>query len=159
MLAADPWRLKTDYLKIGATFGAQSDGSKQRGIAYEQQVIKKLAPWLREHWPEWKLLIGPWYQNQTTKRWRQPDAVMLHEELRLAIVLEVKLNWKDGLDEKLVDTYLPIVKRAHELDCVWPLLVTRCTRGYPHPVLLQFEHLDRCQSWRPGDPTPMMLVI
>lgn len=107
----------------------------------------------------WKLLVEPWYKNLDTGKCRSPDSVLLHEEDRIGIVVEVKLNWKDGRDIKLIDEYLPIVKAAHSLEVVWPLLITRCLRGYAHPPILNLSHIDRCQSWFPGDPTPLMLLV
>lgn len=158
MLMIDPW-VPADFLKIGANFGPKSKGCKKAGIDYEQRVSRQLREFVTANMPGWRLLCGPWYRNLKTRRCRQPDAVLIHDESNTGIVVEVKLNWKDGRDEKLLDVYLPIVKTAHKLDCVWPILITRCTRGYPHPVFLKLSDLDRCQSWLPGDPTPMMLVI
>lgn len=159
MQLMEPWKLKLDYLKIGATFGAKATGSKGRGIDYEQKVVSRLNPFVRDHMEGWRVLVGPWYQNTVTKRWRQPDIVLIHDEDKIGIVCEVKLNWAEGKDLKMLDVYLPIVKQVHELDCVWPLLITRCTRGYPHPIILKLEDLDRCMAWQQGDPTPMLLML
>jgi len=76
-----------------------------------------------------------------------------------ALVVEVKLNWRDGRDEKLLSKYLPVVKNAFKLEAVWPLVIVGCLRGYEHPPLLGFKQLDRAFSWQAGDPTPVMLVL
>lgn len=159
MLTIDPWVLKNDVLKIGSNFGPKSKGCKKDGIDYEQKVSARFSKFVREEMPDWKIMLGPWYQNKKTRRWRQPDIVMIHPEDNVGIVIEVKLNWKEGRDEKLRDIYLPIVKSTHGLDCVWPLLVTRCIRGFQHPIITRLQDLDRCQSWLPGDPTPMMMLV
>lgn len=89
---------------------------------------------------------------------RSPDSVILLPETNVGIVIEVKLNWKDGRDVKLIDEYLPIVANAHDLDCCWPLLITQCLRGYKHPPLLGLRRWEDCMTWTPGAPTPLMLV-
>ena len=70
---------------------------------------------------------------------RSPDAVLLHPETSTGVVVEVKLNWQNGRDKKLIDEYLGIAKSAFGLDCVWPLLVTQNLRGYQHPPLLGLQ--------------------
>lgn len=152
-------RKDKDYLRIGSSFGCKSTGSKRRGIEYHRKVYRQLSQHVRNEMQGWTCLIEPWYKNVETGRFRQPDAVLLYPEERVGIVVEAKLNWKDGRDVKLIDTYLPIVKQAEDLDIVWPLLVTRCLRGYPHPPILQLAHIHRCQSWLVGDPTPLMLLL
>jgi hypothetical protein len=107
-----------------------------------------------------ELLIEPWYKRLGERPvYRQPDAVILFPEFRTAIVIEVKLNWKDGRDIKLIDEYLHIVKSAEGLECVWPLLITQCLRGWQGKPIFSLEEIERCQSWLPGDPTPLMLMI
>lgn len=79
-------------------------------------------------------------------------------EANVGIVCEVKLNWKDGRDIKLIDEYLPIVANAHGLDMVWPLLITHNLRGYQHPPILGLRKWEDAMLWFPGNPTPLMLV-
>lgn len=146
----------------GCTIGAhrtstKSTGSKQRGIVYHRRVYKAL----KETEPlgeGWELLVEPWFRNMNVYAMRSPDAVLLHREQSLGIVIEVKLNWKDGRDVKLIDEYLPIVQAAFGLSVVWPALVTQCLRGYKHPPLLGLKQLDKVMSWFPGEPTPLVLV-
>lgn len=89
---------------------------------------------------------------------RSPDSVILLPEANVGIVCEVKLNWKDGRDTKLLKEYLPIVANAHKLDMCWPLMITHCLWGYKHPPLLGLRKWEECMAWQPGDPTPVMLV-
>lgn len=110
---------------------------------------------------DWQLLIEPWYKELgvSKPRFRQPDAVLLHSPTRTGIVIEVKLNWKDGRDVKLIDEYLPIVKSAEGLEAAWPLLITQCLRGWQGDPILSLEEIFHCQSWLPADKTPLMLLI
>jgi hypothetical protein len=109
--------------------------------------------------PDWNLLVEPWYRQLGANKFRSPDGVLLYPEDNIGIVIEVKLNWKDGRDVKLIDEYLPIVKQAEGLDVVYPLLITQCLRGWKGSPILRLDDLHRCQSWRPGDITPLMLLV
>lgn len=156
-------RKSPNFLKIGSSKGCRSSGSKQRGLEYHRRTYRAL----RDHFnrragggspqEEWELLIEPWYYNTTTGRFRQPDAVLCYRPERIGIVVEVKLNWKDGRDVKLIDEYLPIVKQAEELEVVWPLLITQCLRGYQGPTIIGLENFEAAQSWLQGELTPVML--
>jgi hypothetical protein len=107
-----------------------------------------------------QLLIEPWYKKLGERpTYRQPDAVILFPEFRTGIVVEVKLNWKDGRDIKLRDEYLPIVKSAEGLDVVWPLLITQCLRGWQGKPIFSLEEIHKCQAWQPGEVTPLMLMV
>lgn len=154
----DRWRYEANF-RMGASAGCKSTGSKQRGIVYHRKVYKALASMqLPGKW-----ISEPWYRNMSDypdkTTLRSPDGIILNEATKSAIVVEVKLNWKDGRDIKLIDEYLPIVKNAHGLDVTWPLLITQCLRGYRHPPLLGLSQLEQCMSWWPGDPTPVLLHI
>lgn len=153
-----PWKHRPDW-KMGASAGAKSTNSAAaRGIAYHNRVYKLLQSRLHR---EADLLIEPWFvrvDDQPQRTWRQPDAVIREFLPGCAIVVEVKMNWADGRDDKLLNEYLPIVKNAFELDVVWPLLITRNLRGYKHPPLLGLGALDDCLAWSPGDPTPLLLL-
>ena len=154
----DRWRYEPNF-RIGASAGCKSTGSKKRGIDYHRRVYKALG----EAKLSGKLLVEPWYRNMSDypdkTTLRSPDSVLLLEDSNCAIVIEVKLNWKDGRDLKLINEYLPIVKNAHQLDYTWPLLITQCLRGYQHPPLLGLRQLERCMEWFPGDPTPLLLHV
>lgn len=157
MKMLERWKLE-ENMRLGASVKLTAKkGSKRRGQEYHRRVYKDLGQVLL---PETgvKLLIEPWYRCLTKPKMRSPDGVILLPEARIGIVVEVKLNWKDGRDVKLIDEYLPIVANAHELDTTWPLLITRCLRGYKYPPLLGLRKWEDCMTWQPGDPTPLMLV-
>lgn len=158
MKALNKWRhLPND--RFGASTGCKGSGAKGRGLAYHRKVFREL----RKMYPlvgDQRLLIEPWYREESKKgTLRSPDSVLIDEELRVGLVIEVKLNWKDGRDVKLIDEYLPIVRSAHELDIVWPVLITQCLRGYEHPPLKGMNQLDLARAWRVGDPTPVLLYV
>lgn len=152
------WQYRPDW-RMGADTGAKSTNSAAtRGIEYHRRVYRLLQSRLQR---EADLLVEPWFQrvdDQPTRTFRQPDAVIRDYVPDCAIVVEVKLNWADGRDEKLLNEYLPIVKNAFGLDVVWPLMITRNLRGYKHPPLLGLSALDDCLAWSPGSPTPLLLL-
>lgn len=152
------WRWEQE-MRMGASTSAKATGSKERGNAYHRRVYKALGGM---NLPG-KLLVEPWYRNMSLypeKRvFRSPDAVILNEDQGFAIVVEVKLNWADGRDVKLIDEYLPIVQCAHKVELCWPVLITQCLRGYRHPPLLGLPKLEKCMEWFPGDPTPLLLHL
>jgi hypothetical protein len=155
------WKHEPSY-RLGASTGAKSTGVKQRGNNYHRKVYKTLALFAEINLPGWKWLDEPWFRkldNGGVRMWRSPDGLLLHPESNTAVVVEVKLNWKDGRDRKLLDEYLPIVTNAFQLDTAWPLLITQCLRGYEHPPLLGLRQWEKCQSWLPGEPTPVMLLL
>lgn len=164
MKTLDRW----EYRPTKATGAAHGKGSKSgnkaaaRGIAYHRKFYKTVRDTVPRLFPEQKFYIEPWFQNTRTDRFRSPDAVLVDPVNNTAVVIEVKMNWKDGRDEKLIQEYLPIVKSAFELDCCWPLLVTQNLRGYTHPPLLwtpDCSPLTECLSWFPGEPTPLALFV
>jgi len=145
-------------MRMGASVRVTAKaGSKKRGQEYHRRIYRLLQNALRAE-ADLRLLIEPWYKCLTMPKMRSPDAVILIPEASMAIVVEVKLNWKDGRDIKLIDEYLPIVTNAHGLDMASPLLITHCLRGYQHPPLLGLKKWDEAMIWQPGDPTPVMLV-
>lgn len=158
MKALHQWRYKPDF-KLGASANAKSkNNAALRGIRYHQRVYKQLAAATT---PPDDLLIEPWFKrvdDQPRPTMRSPDAVLRFADGSGAIVIEVKLNWRDGRDEKLLYEYLPIVRSAFDVDVVWPLLITSCLRGYNHPPLLGLQQFDECLAWEPGRPTPLMLL-
>jgi hypothetical protein len=148
-------------MKLGAAAGAKSTaGSKKRGLDYHRRCYRILRTHHQRHlYAEgWTLLIEPWYWDRLSRRYRQPDAVLIHKPTRTGVVIEVKLNWKFGRDIKLVDEYLPIVRQAEGLEVVWPLLITQCLRGYQGPVV-RWPAFEDCQSWQVGEETPLMLML
>ena len=158
MKALHKWRhLPND--RFGSSAGCKATGAKGRGLEYHRRVYRELRKLYAFGGPE-KLIVEPWYREESKAgTLRSPDSVIIDEELRVGLVVEVKLNWKDGRDVKLVDEYLPIVRSAHELELVWPVLITKCLRGYEHPPLLGLGQLDLARSWRVGEPTPVLLYV
>jgi hypothetical protein len=151
------WKHETT-MRLGASVKVTAaKGSKRRGQEYHRRIYRDLGKLILQE-PGVELLVEPWFRNLKVAMMRSPDAVIHIPEANVGIVVEVKLNWKDGRDIKLIDEYLPIVKNALRLDETWPLLITRCLRGYPHPPLLGLRKWEDCMTWQPGDPTPVMLV-
>jgi len=150
------WKLQP-AMRMGASVKVTAaKGSKRRGQEYHRRIYTRLDALLKDELGV-KLLIEPWYKNLKKPNMRSPDGVILLPEAAAAVVIEVKLNWKDGRDRKLIDEYLPIVKMAHGLEIVWPLLITQCLRGYQHPPLLGLKRWEDAMGWEPGQPTPLML--
>lgn len=157
MKTLQPWKHEPT-MRLGAGIKATAkSGAKLRGQQYHRRIYKALhAHFLGDE--SVQLFVEPWFRNLKVAMFRQPDAVLVLPELSAAVVIEVKLNWKDGRDVKLIDEYLAIVKSAFSLDVTWPLLITQCLRGYPHPPLLGIKTWEDAMAWQPGDPTPLMLV-
>ena len=162
MIPLGTWvRKNPDYMKLGAASGCRATGSKKRGLDYHRYSYRLLRAYFNHpELADWTLLIEPWYKRLGSRpRYRQPDAVLIHQPTKTGIVIEVKLNWKDGRDVKLIDEYLHIVRAAEKLDVVSPLLVTQCLRGWQGAPLKSLEEFSRCQSWQPGQTTPLMLLL
>lgn len=157
MLAVEQW-YHQDTKKLGASTGAKTtDATLARGNRYHRNVYTRLREKVPLILPGYSVLIEPWFRNFNWKE-RSPDAVALNRETRHALVIEVKLNWKDGRDVKLIDEYLPIVRSAFELESVSPVLITADLRGYKHPPLLGLPQLPLALDWAPPAPTPLLLV-
>lgn len=144
------------------TFGKKTSKSKsksiQRGNAYHNRIYNKLRHWQIDACREQELVIEPWLRGEVTRRMLQPDFVLLDRFTRTAIVGEVKLNWKDGRDEKLIGSYLHAVKSAFGLEMVWPALVTSNVAHLNRSCRLGLNALLTVDDWEPGSPTPVLLV-
>jgi hypothetical protein len=135
--------------------------SIQRGLAYHQKVYRTVGAWAAENadvgysWVE-----EPWLRRTfPSKKMCQPDGVLIEQFTNSAIVIEAKLNWKDGRDEKLLATYLDAVKSAFDVTQTWPLLITKNVRGYKGEPLLGLKQIERVFEWEPGQLTPVMLLL
>lgn len=143
---------------------ASKNKSIVRGLAYHRKVYRLLESWQQISAPDQQLFVEPWLRRlkpEPGKKKRpccQPDFVVIDPITETGIVGEVKLNWKDGRDEKLLDLYLDAVRHAFGLRATWPVLVTSNIRGYAHPVKLGLGGLLSCDGWNIGDPTPLLLV-
>lgn len=137
---------------------ASKNKSIMRGLAYHRKIYKLLTNWQRISAPEQQLYIEPWLRHVKTKKLRQPDAVLVDPLTNTAIVIEVKMNWKDGRDEKLVNEYLDCVLSAFDVSMCWPCVITGNVAGLKHEPRLGLGSLLGCDDWRPGSPTPVVLV-
>lgn len=151
-------------LEVGSRSNtASKNKSIVRGLAYHRKVYRLLESWQRVSAPEQQLFIEPWLRlvkadRKGKRRCCQPDAVVIDPISQTGIVIEVKLNWKDGRDEKLLGTYLDAVQAAFDLKATWPALITSNIRGLLHQPRLGLGSLLTCDNWNPGDPTPVILV-
>lgn len=143
---------------------ASKNKSIVRGLAYHRRIYRLLESWQRVSAPEQQLYIEPWLRRlapdpKTGKRpCCQPDFVVIDPSTDTGIAGEVKLNWKDGRDEKLLGLYLDAVQAAFDLRAVWPALITSNVRGLRHEPRLGLGSLLACDDWTRGAPTPVILV-
>lgn len=146
-------------LSIGSQVNtASKNKSIVRGLAYHRKVYKLLGSWQKISAPEQKLFVEPWLRHSGTRKKCQPDAVLVEPVSKTGIAIEVKLNWKDGRDEKLINLYLDAAAQAFGLDAVFPALITSNVRGLEHQPLLGLGSLRLVDAWNIGDPTPVILV-
>lgn len=138
---------------------ATKNPSIVRGLRYHRRVYRLLEAYVAVTCPDQVLYVEPWLEHVQSNRRRQPDAVLVDTLTNTGIVIEAKLNWKDGRDEKLIQEYLWATQSAFGLELTWPALVTSNVAGAARgQVLLGLKHLQDCCDWIPGDPTPMVLV-
>lgn len=160
MLAIERWSHDTSSRVGASTGGGAKTGVMGAGNAYHRKVFKTLELHVRLNHPELQLLVEPWLRSHPSYRLCQPDSVLLAPDEGWGVVVEVKKNWKDGRDEKLLDLYLPAVRSAFGLDAVYPLMVCGCVRGLAYPASTTFaDLLVLPRSWQPGDPTPVILGL
>lgn len=162
MVTVECWERAPEFAIGSRVNNACKDKSIVRGLEYHRRVYRNLEGWCARH-PEaaYEFIEEPWLRRQEGEGRRQmcqPDGVLLDKFTGGAIVVEAKLNWKDGRDEKLIKTYLDATKSAFGLSTTWPLLITRNLRGYKGPPLLGLGHIERVFEWKPGDLTPVMLM-
>jgi hypothetical protein len=152
-----PWRYRRGFNFGASTGNSGSNKAAQKGLQYHRRTYKAL----EAAYPDTsQLLIEPWFQEITgalRERMCSPDAVLLMPELEAALVIEVKLNWNDGKDNKLLDLYLPVVQSAFKLQTVWPVLITANLRQASQKPLLGLPALEDALSWVPGSPAPILL--
>lgn len=137
------------------------DLSIVRGLAYHRRVYRNLAAWCAGASSSgFTFIEEPWLRriHQGRRQMCQPDSVLLDEFTGGAIVVEAKMNWKDGRDEKLINLYLSAAKSAFGLVATWPLLITGNVRGYRGQPLLGLAQVEKVFEWRPGMITPVMLL-
>jgi len=155
------WAIAPEFsISSNANFACKNK-SIRRGLAYHRKIYKKLSAWLGAN-PDLGLdfIEEPWFRRVVNgqRSMCQPDAVLLDNFTNSAIVVEVKMNWKDGRDEKLIDLYLQAAREAYGLETTWPLLITSNVAGYKGKPLLGLQQYEQCLAWRPGVITPVMLI-
>lgn len=159
-MLAERWERAPEFSIGSRDNKACKDKSIVRGLAYHQSVYKRLHAWTAAN-PELGLRFQeePWLRRVVPSRQMcQPDGLLYDEFTEGGVVVEAKLNWKDGRDEKLIDLYLRATKSAYGLSVVWPLLITRNVRGYKGKPLIGLNQFEKVFDWRPGDLTPVMLL-
>lgn len=143
---------------IGSTTNAACKNSSiRRGLAYHRKVYRQLETWVGQH-PDQQLHIEPWLRHSVTRQLRQPDAVLVDTASETAVVIEVKMNWKDGRDEKLLKEYLAAAQEAFNLQATWPCVITSNLRGLKYAPLLGLTKLLLVDDWTPEQPTPVLLL-
>lgn len=159
-MLAEMWERAPEFAIGSKVNKACKDSSIVRGLAYHRSVYRKLERFCAAN-PAlgYRFVEEPWLRRITPSRQMcQPDAVLLDQFTGGAVVVEAKLNWKDGRDEKLIKLYLAAARSAFGLTVTWPLLVTRNLRGYKGEPLLGLRQLERVFEWKPGEITPVMLL-
>lgn len=157
MRAPDRWRLE-ENTRFGCASGASGTGAKGRGIAYHKRFYKTLRLHCLVQLQPFTLYIEPWFRNCVNHKLRSPDAVLVDPTNGRALVIEAKMNWKDGRDVKLIDEYLGIVASAFNVSTK-PLLVTGNVRGLDRQPILGLQGIEAAWNWRLGEPTPVALVL
>lgn len=161
LMRTEAWERVPEYNIGSAANYATRNKSIVRGLAYHRKVYKTLREWCESN-PEAGLdfIEEPWLRKICSGRrpMCQPDGVLLDSFTNSALVVEAKLNWKDGRDEKLIKLYLHAVKSAFGLETTWPVLITKNVRGYKGEPLLGLRQLEHCFSWTPGCLTPVLLL-
>lgn len=154
------WHVVRDYHIGTAINTASKNKSIVRGLQYHRRVYGVLRSWQKISAPEMKLEVEPWFRkiDNGKSQMCQPDAVLIDPISNTGLVIEVKLNWKDGRDEKLIGLYLDAATEAFGLDATWPALITSNVRGYRGEPRLGLGHLLSCYDWQPGQITPLVLL-
>lgn len=160
-MGVELWERAPDFAIGSRNNKACGNKSIDRGLAYHRRVYRHLEAWCKSN-PDLGLsfIEEPWLKKVCDGRREmcQPDGVLLDEFTGAAVVVEAKLNWKDGRDEKLIRTYLAAVKSAYGISLTWPLLITKNVRGYKGEPLLGLRQFERVFEWKPGVITPVMLL-
>ena len=157
----ETWERAPEFNIGSAVNNSCKDKSIVRGLAYHRKVYKRLHEWVAKN-PDlgYKFIEEPWLRRTSgPRKMCQPDGILFDQFTGGAVVVEAKLNWKDGRDEKLINTYLAAARSAYQLSITWPLLITSNVRGYKGEPLAGLRQIDRAFEWRPGMLTPVMLLL
>lgn len=159
MKPLEAWR-HDENARLGAsTNKSTANPAMLAGIRYHNKVYKTLRLHCALNLPGWTLMVEPWFRTETYKL-RSPDGVLINHELKQAVVIEVKKNWADGRDVKLLTEYLPIVKSAFTV-LTFPLMIVGNVRGLDkkNKPYTSMDALLEPLGWRPGSPTPTLLML
>lgn len=159
MLMPEVWERAPGFSIGTRNNKACKDKSVVRGLAYHQRVYAHLHKFVRTN-PDfgYTFIEEPWLRRTSDRKMCQPDGVLFDEFTGGGLVVEAKLNWKDGRDEKLINLYLTAARSAFGLTTCWPVLITRNVRGYKGEPILGLRQIERIFEWRPGELTPVMLL-
>ena len=161
MKLAEEW-FKTEQVKFGASANAKSlNAAAEKGNAYHRKVYKLLAMQMKisSQLQGWELIVEPWFRGRDSRRLCSPDTVLLNREAGIALVVEVKLNWADGKDDKLLEKYLPVVECAFKVKA-YPCMVVQNLRGYKGPEPLKgLMSIWEALKWNAAKPTPVAMVL
>jgi predicted nuclease of restriction endonuclease-like RecB superfamily len=156
MKTLERWFLTDTKMGASTNTSKATNSAIEAGIRYHRKMYKLLAAHIAMSLPNWGLYIEPWFKSESQKL-RSPDAVLRSDDL--AIVVEVKKNWQDGRDVKLLDEYLPLVASAFGVK-TRPLMIVGNVRGLKHKPLLSLADIIAVPSaWTPGKPTPTLLKL
>lgn len=156
------WERAPEFAIGSAVNDSCRNKSIVRGLAYHRRAYKLLESFVARN-PDlgYKFVQEPWLRRIGAKgkgSMCQPDGLLLDQFTGGGLVVEVKLNWKDGRDDKLIDLYLAAAKSAYGLSQTWPLLITKNLRGYKGEPLLGLKQIERAFEWEPGQLTPVLLL-
>lgn len=155
MKTLEEWMLTETRMGASTNKGA-TNSAILAGIRYHKRIYKTMAVHVALSMPNWTLMVEPWFKAKVSQRLRSPDMVLRNDAKGLAIIIEVKKNWKDGRDVKLLEEYLPIVRSALGLR-TYPLMLVGNVRGLAHEPLTSMAEITEALAWTLGQPTPTLL--
>lgn len=158
MKALKQW-YHSERAMMGSSVSAKAIGDRaiDEGNRYHRRMFKLLELHKSIALPKWRLLVEPWFHTAGKADLCSPDSVLVDDETKLAIVIEVKKNWATGRDQKLLDLYLPVVASALGVKTK-PLMLVGNVRGLKHEPLTSMTMLTEApMAWLPGMPTPTLL--
>jgi len=158
MKATERWFLTDTKMGASTNVSKATNSAIEAGIRYHRKMYKTLGLHCKMALPDWLLMIEPWFKSESQKL-RSPDAVLVHKARSIGVVIEVKKNWGDGKDTKLLQEYLPLCASALGVK-TFPLMLVGNVRGLPHEAFTSMAKLiDEPLAWTPGKPTPTLLKL
>lgn len=108
-------------------------GAKGRGLAYERKIKKLLLETFEE---EFEVLLGVWVRSGNLSHWeyRQFDALLVGS--RRIYVIEIKLSHKVEAFTKLIEIYVPLVRKLYPKRKVVPVQICKSIpKQFPDKVV------------------------